>query len=392
MKNNFKLVRNLLMLGVTIFLLACSEEFTEEDALKAQQTIDLAVYVVDGTSDLDSPIEGATVTVSQGGKTIEVITDASGVAMFPDFGVGSFVYNVSADNYLSESNLGNAIADNIRVGQITARAELISMKDENLATIKGNITVDTDVTNLTKEAAADVMVYFDVYLYGRNHIFSAITDTEGNYEAKIPTNGSDGTTYVELRYSDFEANQTIAVNKFECEVGVFPEVLPRIETIKTLYSSSTTGALNKYFYEGYVRSMYAVADSAPEGGAQAIIDYVYTNDEGEVTGLYFADGGNYMNDEDGLVNIQIFSLDGGSEASVSIVLGDQGDLEDAYYENGTAITTLNPGSGYPDSNETLNKIDYRNPSFVSSVELYPGSIKIVNGDYGTGIYRPRKVL
>lgn len=392
MKNTFKILTSTLLAGLIILSVSC-DQFTEEDALKAQQTVDLSIYVVDESSDVKKPVASATVTITQAGNKSEVVTDSSGVAIFPGIQIGGYVYNVTAENFITVNGSSSASPSNFRVGQITNKIGMYSTKDENMATIRGRIYIETDLTNLEKEGAASVPLQFSVGLNSGNRTYTTTTDAEGNYEIKVPTNGRFNSTYVTMLYEDLELDQKIAVNKFQDEDGDFPEVLPRIETVKTIFSTNTSGATNNNFGTN-VRNVYAIADNAPEDGTTAIIRDVYINSEGEVTGVGFQNGGDYTGDADGVVNIKIISLVGGTGASIQINLGNQTNLSSAYSEFGTASRTLVPGSGYPErvnfENRSLNKISYRNPSFSTNIYVAPNSIKIVNGDYGTGIARPRQ--
>lgn len=396
MKNTFKILTRTLLAGLIVLSVSC-DQYSEEDALKSQQSIDFTIYVVDGTSTEKTPIEGATVTLIQSGSTREVVTDANGIAAFPDIEVGTYVYKVVAEGFVTQNRSGDATVTNFRIGQITRQVEMNSSKVEDLATIRGHIAIETDLTNTTREVAANVPVQAKVELKDGIRVFSDTTDAEGNYEIKIPTNGINGSTRVVMSYTDVEVDQKIAITKYEDEEGFFPEVLPRIETIKTVFSPSTALGDNQYFDYRAVRAVYAIADDAPADGTTAVIDKVSIDSNGEVTGISFDEGGDYTGETDGVVDITITSLNGGSGASIRINLGDQTDLEDAYNESGTATMVLTKGSGYsPDDNvsrnQSLNKIRYRRPSFnASNINVAPGGIYVINGDYGTGKSRPRAI-
>lgn len=393
MKNTFKIITSTLLMGLIVLSVSC-DQFTEEDTLKAQQTIDLTIYVVDGTSTDRTPIEGATITLIQSGSTREVVTDANGIAAFPGIQIGSYIYKAVAEGFVTQNRSSSAATTNFRVGQITREIAMNSSKDEDLATIRGHLSIETDLTNTTREIAANVPVQARVHLNDGTRVFADTTDAEGNYEIKIPTNGIDGYTEVTMSYIDVELDQKIAITKYEDEEGFFPEVLPRIETIKTVFSSSDEGEVNQYFDYRGVRAVYAIADDAPADGTTAIIRRVYTNADGEVTGVQFSNGGNYAGESDGVVDINIFSLDGGSGAAIKINLGNQTNLSSAFSQFGTASRVITPGSGYPinSNNYTLNKTRYRSSSFnTSNFSVLPGGIYVIDGDYGTGKSRPRAI-
>ncbi|WP_422358978.1 hypothetical protein [Reichenbachiella sp.] len=391
MKTKINFLKYSLILFIAAFTMSCGDQFTEEDALEAQQSVDLALYIYNGSTLGNEPIEGATVTINQGGDPMEVVSDANGVALFPGIAIGSYIYKIEADSFITKNGTNSISTSNFRISQFTQQISLTSATDESTATIKGTIFIDTDVTNEEKETVADLTLRFDVNLSDGYRTYTTQTDADGNYSVTIPTKGVSSSTYVRFFYPDLELDQTIAVNKFDSETGSFPEVLPRIETMATIFGASTDGNNNPYFYDSNVRSVYAIADSAPSGGTTATISDVYLNADGEVTGIGFSNGGDYTGDADGVVNVQIVSLDGGTGASIEINLGDQTNLSSAYSQFGTATRTITAGSGYPTDDYTLNKVDYRWPSFSNNIYIYAGDVRIVNGDYGTGVYRSEGV-
>jgi hypothetical protein len=386
---------------------SCKDEYTEEDALKSQQEVDLTIYVVNRAASF-APIKDAKVVVSQGGLTFEGTTNDKGVVSFPKIKVGGFAYSVIAEGFTSANGINQSSPSNYRQGQLTQQVSLYALAGEHLATIQGKAIVEKDLTNLISEPAAGVKVYADVSLYNETsgnfiHTVSATTDANGNYSLTVPTNGNNNSTYVAVRFTDFETEQTIAINKYADEEGEFtsiPQVLPRVEKIKTLFSVSTSSQLNRWYTGSSsssangMRSLYAIAEAPPTGGTQAIIDQVYTNSKGEVTGLHFYNGGNYSGDADGKVSVTIVSLDGGSGASVEIPLSGTITTTSALTAYNNNSSTIVKGSGYPinSENHTLNKTSLRSPSGASSLNVYPATIHIANADFGTGIARPKQIV
>jgi len=386
-QNRFRFL-SLALSGLVLFgAVSCQDDFTEEDALKAQQQVGLTIYVVNSSSVESAPVANAKVVVSQSGTTQEVTTDETGVAKFSSIQIGEFVYSVSADKFTSVSEVGSADVDNFRQGQVTAQVGLYSLEDASMATVKGNVTVDTDLTNTTREFAA-VKVSVDVWLDNvGKRTFTGTTDASGNYSIKIPVNanGSD----INIRYPDFSADQTIAIDRYEGEES-FPATLPKIDKVSTLFSMSPDTYYNEDFSTS-VRSVWGIAEAAPAGGETAVINWIYTNEDGEVTGVDFDNGGDYTGDADGKVTINITSIDGGTGASIVIDLDGYTNLESAYYNSSDVV--INAGSGYPyDDNYSLNKTGYRSPSYRSSEStVRPGEEVVANADYGTGSYRGKSV-
>lgn len=399
---------NFLTLGLVGLLLfvtfSCKDEFTEEDALNAQQQVDLTIHVIDASTPDSKPVAGVVVTVSQGSASTAVTTDANGAASFPKIKVGEFVYSVTAENYTTANGTNNADPDNFRQGQVTAQIGIYPLTGDNVAVIRGTAIMEKDLTNLAPEVANGVKVFADVSLNWGTKTFSTTTDAQGNYELKVPTNGPNGTS-VNIRFSDFEADQIIVISKYADETGDFftsPQVLPRKETIKTVFSRSTTAQLNRLFDQNTaptttatgLRSVYGVADAPSATGTLAIVNAVLTNASGEVTGVTFNNGGNYAGDADGKVNVVITSLDGGSGASIQFTLNAATSLTD-----GAVTSVVTKGSGYPinmftaGANLTLNKTNLRTPagSGAGSITVFPGTVSISNIDFGSGIARPREI-
>ncbi len=396
MKRTFNIVAGALLVVLATIVISCKDQFTEQDALNAQQQIDLALYIVNQSDPVQGPINGATVIFSQNGVSKTVTTDATGAALFPKIKVGDFIYSVAATNFISTAGTGSASSTNFREGQMTITVAMISTSDADLATVKGTLTVDTDATNLTREVAGAVDVFFDVYLNSGQRTFTIKTDASGNYLMKVPVNSTSTTTIV-VRYGDFETNQTIALNQYGDETGSFttvPQLLPRKDVVKTLFSMSTDGSQYINIPSAFnVRSLYAIVDAAPAAGTLAIINGVTVNSSGQITDVSFLTGGNYTGDADGKVNVTFTSLDGGSGATLQITLGNNSNVQNAYFGLGTgASKVLVGGSGYPTSNFSLNKISTRTPSARTLLTVTKGTITVANGDYGTGIYRPRQIF
>ena len=395
MKRTFNIISGALLIVLTTFVISCKDQFTEQDALNSQQQIDLALYIVNQSDPVQGPITGAVVTFSQNGVSKDVTTDATGAALFPKIKVGDFVYKVVATNFISVSGTGSANSNNLREGQMTISVPMISTSDADLGTIKGTLTMETDVTNLTREVAAAIDIFFDVYLNSGTRTFTTKTDATGNYSIKVPVNATSP-TYVVLRYGDFETNQTIGLNQYGDETGsftTFPQLLPRKDVVKTLFSMSTDGEQYRSIPSANnVRSLYAIVDAAPAAGTTAVITSVTVNSQGQITDVGFFSGGNYTGDADGKVNVTFTSLDGGSGATLQITLGNNSNAQSAYLGVGTGSKVLVGGSGYPTSNFSLNKTGTRTPSYRSNLYAQKGTVSIANGDFGTGIYRPKQIF
>lgn len=213
--------RLFIFLVPTMLLLSCSKDkFSEKDALAAQQTIDLLINVVDGSTSL-APVSGATVNAVVNGVATTQTTDASGVAIFTKVNIGgNVVVSVTKDQYTSVLTTVGTNPSSYRQKQVTGLITVFSKDPAKMATFKGRLTYQGDLTNRKREAAANVVVR------GRNtglgsggdQFFTATTDADGKYTLAIPVN-SDGNN-ITLYYPEFTANQKLAFEQENKSIAV----------------------------------------------------------------------------------------------------------------------------------------------------------------------------
>ncbi len=376
LKNTFKY----LMAGVLISVAAvsCKDEFTEADLLEKQQTIDLSIYVNNRSLNSEPPVEGATVTISQNGNTLSATTDASGAAVFPDVQIGGYVYRVEAANFITANGSDEIYAGNFRQGQVTEEISLYSMDDASLATIKGRLAIETDLTNEDTEFAEGVTITFRAV---DDQIFEVTTDAEGRYEVMVPTRQNGYS--IQMAFPDLELSQRVAHFVEATDEIHYDGVVPTIAEFNTVFSPSTSGSLNRNVRTD-IPTVYATVEAPPAGGTQAFIYNVDVNDDGEIVDVDFSNGGDYTGATGDEVTVTINSIMGGSGATLVIDISNFTNLSSAF-SNGDY--TLEPGSGYPTDNY-INDTSNEYPSIsTGSIYVYPGKIYHRNGDYGTGIYR-----
>lgn len=391
-------IKSLLSLAVIglIFTTSCKDEYTEKDALEAQQLIDFALYVFDESDANEAALSGATVVFVQGTETRTVTTDENGVAVFADAKIGSGVYKVTLEGYTSMSGTISLSTSNFRQSQFTSSIGLYNTatSSEFMATVKGRVEIEKDLTNDVTEYAdgIDLLVFVD---YGsETKTFTATTDVDGRYELQIPTSEQGG-QYIEIRFPDLEIDQTIVFASMNGEGNGFPEDVPSVQQYPTLFTMYTGGAQNYNNFPSYTYSpVYAIVEDAPAGQTTAVVGDVYVNADGEITGVWFSNGGDYTGDADGLVNVTFTSLFGGSGATLQFDVGASiyTSLYNIYYWD-SGNYTLVGGSGYPEDSYYLNRNYYESPSLywngsrTYGYTVYPGTTLNVNADYGTGIYR-----
>lgn len=207
--------------------------------------VDYSVQVINGSlasifsGRTNSSVEGATVTVAQFGRTFTKTTDASGIAVFRGFFTGGISVNIKSEGFTEVSYIASVTvptpngSNSVMVNMIP----LFETSGDNTVTISGRATVETDLTNNTRELvpdAANVRVtasidansstFKDAYLNGTisgapansfvgnvlGAAYSSVasgTVQSGLYSLTVPSaiNGLP----LNLTYSDFAADQTV---------------------------------------------------------------------------------------------------------------------------------------------------------------------------------------
>ncbi|TXN35574.1 carboxypeptidase regulatory-like domain-containing protein [Flagellimonas hymeniacidonis] len=256
----------LTVLAFGILVTSCKDDFTEEDLLEQQKelsdeqaaenaaAIALASSLLDYTVNLhedNKPIAGATVSVTNqaDGTVITATTDANGNAVFVDIKLGGHNVAVSAENISDFSYLvdfGKPVEGvhyqniNERIVPIesseASKIEGFIVDGESTATIKGVVSIETDLTNSTSEVPQDITIranldaevnaehsglessgggsFGSIYVLGsftftQGNIGVAVVDnTTGEYSMQVPA-GTDGTK-IELLIPLVETDQTLA--------------------------------------------------------------------------------------------------------------------------------------------------------------------------------------
>lgn len=329
----------ILCIGLLTFISSCvKDKFTEKDAYSAQQNlvtlqdslqksqellrdslkksggvINYSVGVILASdaswlSNLGSKgsmvLDQVTVTIGQYGKTESVTTDASGIAAFKDLRIGTVNVNVKKTGYTEIDFIAllPALPDSLTVTaynvvrNVGTMVPVFSLTD-NLSTIDGMATVETDLTNDVPEVAAnvDIMATIDVncslfqthYLqyklpdisnsaggfdyYGiikqiafHSTISKATTAADGSFSLKVPST-PDGLP-IKIYTSEFAANQKLLQSTLN-NIPVWG-----VQSVRTLYGPPVT-----YYYSSIpsngtlaanVQSAY-VTISAPTGSPAA---------------------------------------------------------------------------------------------------------------------------
>ena len=272
--NNFrKILFFILTIGFTASVFfSCEDDFTEEDLLNLQNQLALdndslkaaqdaaainmagqmMSYLVKVVTDENTPVQGATVTLAAAtsdstatANTQSVTTDASGNAFFERVVIGANLMTISATNFfdaLVEVDFGRIeegehyeiINNNVVPLPKSVSSILPLFTDQggaNLATLTGNVSIETDLTNDTTEVAAGVEIVADLGSFAaqfigepssdvtisqysfqsgdRRNLGRATTDANGNYTLQIPS--TEGGVSATIRVPTISRSQRLAV-------------------------------------------------------------------------------------------------------------------------------------------------------------------------------------
>ncbi len=322
------------LLGSSVTLTSCRDEFTEEEVLKEQQTIDLAITVSDKYE--TKGLAGATVSFFQNGQEMKQTTNDAGVANFADVKIGSdLIITISKEGFATTKQTISTNVETYRQSQVSETVDMYALDGAGTAIIRGKAEIETDVTNDKAEmvpAGTTVEAYYKLNDHSEISVKGQV-DANGMYSLKVPAT-KDGMNY-KLRFPALELDQKIAKNADQGEKKSFPEVLPAIENIKTLFTTSGTG-----LSVPSVGAVYALAtpnDTSSTVTKRPAKIWVNVDDNGKVASISFVDrGAGYT----GTVTLDIKSVSGvGSDAIVKV--------QSAFGELTNTITYENRGSGYP---------------------------------------------
>ncbi|MBL6446059.1 DUF3869 domain-containing protein [Fulvivirga sp. 29W222] len=356
---------------------SCKDDFTEEDALNAQQTVDVSVYVIDYFN--TTAVTGATVSIIKDGAAVTAQTNEQGIASFSDVKIGGGLpVTVEKEGFTKVQNLVDVNVNDYRQGHFTTTLGVLSLT-ENTATIKGKLEIESDVTNDETEVVPEgTEVKAFLNLEGMNTVeFVATTDANGFYELVVPATNT-GVDY-QLKYQTLVLDQKIAKNGNKGDAD-FPATIPSIGNIATTFNP-VGSAIEMPSVPSLVATLPAPTDA---GGTQAVI----VVDFGSMTG----DAG--IGDFDVEVNGTGYTASAVLDVTVTSLFGGSG-LVATWTVDGSGNVSGNAnisdaGSGYPTSYEA-NKAGEINPSFDNYVDIQSGEVRLINGHYGTGTIRAEEI-
>lgn len=382
MKMRNKFVRSLIaVVLLAIVFVSCKDNFTEEDSLNAQQTITYNVIILDAATQIG--VEGAEVTIVQDGKEAKLPTNSLGVATFKNVKIGSdFPVSVIKEGITTINTTSDTDYAEYRQAEISAVFYVLSTT-ENLATVRGKVEIESDVTNDVREKITTGTVkatfesdYYNNFYIPANFTIEATITAEGTYELQLPTFGT-GVRYT-IFVNDIEVDQKMAYNNKPGEAS-FPATLPKVENIKTVFSDNGSVSI-----PSFVPAVFATVNGAPTGATPQVARlYVETDPTGKIDYIGVSNSG-FGYAVSTTVPVTITSLFGGTGATANATTNASGQI--------TGVAIVNAGSAYPKENYDTPDATYN--SAQSSSNLYddyymvkPGDIKVRNIYYGTGSSR-----
>lgn len=383
MKNLLHII--IFTLGLILILSSCdNNEFTEEDALKSLQQVSLQISVLDAAND-NVPVEGAQVQIGTTGANTKATTNEFGIASFDKVPIsGNIVMSVTKTDYTTTTTTINTIPNNYRQNVISSIVETYALTGDNIVTVSGQLTLETDLTNTSREVIANAeVVVKNNNLQSTQKYFSTKTDVNGFYEIKIPV-ASDNSDQLNITFpKQIEANRTAAENNNN---------VYSIETKMATYSPFSYSTSNIPRVPSVI---ITIASPGTGNQATAYIDHYYgiNNSTGGINNVYLSDNGSGY-DPNTPPSVTVTSLMGyGEGAQISADVSPYG-----YIYN---LNIINPGKNYRsnvnsyngDNNNSYDQSGYitsntySNNNYINSttiLDVAPASTLTVNAYFGTG--------
>lgn len=281
-----------LVLAVVAALWSCKDQFTEEDLINKQSADSIRFGVLAYNASTSFSINGRqlstqglgnlTVQLNVDGKPVSKTTADNGLAVFSNLKAGTIAGTISGTGFTTVNFVASLRKDVSDLDdQVTYASVLVPVYETdgpNVATVEGNALCETNLLNNTKENVPDgTTVTFSISstsvdlededdvaalagdvlksLTGAASLKNAVLESvefetdfvatvaAGKYSIKLPTSPR-GLNY-DFAFSDFTANQSIAINHYENET---PGSVRGVETIATLFSQSSASSLpaNEY--------------------------------------------------------------------------------------------------------------------------------------------------
>lgn len=419
MKNKLRLFALLLVVGVGVIASCTKDEFSEKDALAGQKDlltladslnkvrdsllvvggrIDYTVNVINAgnagfmrakseKSVAANGLSGVSVTTSQFGVVITKQTDDNGMVSFSDLRMGKVAVNVSLANFTSVSYIAEItpigpFSGDTKIARVAAtQVPIFPLTGTATTTVSGLMTYQSDLTNTTREVAANVPIsasidvsgsFMSTYIntsgydgsgqiikiaYG-DAVVKGTTDANGLYSLVVPTtvNGLP----IRLDVADLAVNQTLLTNTLN-GLDVFG-----VQTIRTIFSQNagvpaTAIPAVRPAYVTFAAPTGNVVGGAPTSPATATA----VISAGEVESI------NITNNGDGYTQTPIVKITGnGTGATATATLTD-GKV--------TGIVVNTKGSNYTTATISLSETGGVNATATAILSKKLKSVSVSNG-------------
>jgi hypothetical protein len=392
----------ILLFAAMLFAFSACEkdELTEQEAIQLINDLDdqeflmqdsvanavvFTVTIVDATTDVNlkstQGLAGLNVTASQEGDVLMATTNETGMVVFDNLRLGSVALNIQGENYTTV----DLVAGINQNGYYSVIVPVLSTTDANKGTIKGSVTMQSDLTDYDKEPAAGVKIFALLdpnctfvnnltTTQGINQVvYSDLVDTtftgiDGSYTLKLPADAYGSIEY-EIYVEDFVYNQTLFMNTVN-EQNVVGEGFTA-QTIATTFSSNITTPSTIDNVDGVYATLSAPAAKFTQ--AQAVANII--NNNSIVSVNVTKNGSGYYN---GTYTLPVDPDNVNNTASVDVKV----------QNNEVSYIDVNYGGGGYNANNSLN-LGYEVDNFrarVNSVD-FDGAITSIdimdNGSYLT---------
>jgi hypothetical protein len=342
-------------------------------------------------------VAGAVVTISQFGKIQKDTTDASGMVVFKGFFRTSVNVTVEKDKFTTVSYISvlNKEDSTINSGiySVGNLIPIFELEGQNTATIKGRATIQTNLTNRTRESVPNGTTITANIDASNDSDFAWTFLTSDIYYEGTSSSGTDLIYVGNIVDAAYSTNIIGTINN-----GAYSIVVPAavnglplnleysaVDADQTLYEFADGNKLTTYStifdpnYGGIPTPITAGAEVGVSftggGGAGATGFAVITN--GAVSSITLTSGGAGYTTAP-TVTISTTSLDLGSGATATATTANG-------VVNGVTITA--GGSGYVSANFPAAEVF--STSMPTFPEVKPGLTYINDIHYGTGVQRPK---
>jgi len=371
-------------LGVAFALCSCdNNEFTEEDALKSLQQISLQISVIDAAND-NVPVEGAQVKIGSIGENTIATTNEFGIASFNKIPIsGNILMSVAKADFTTITTSINTLPNNYRQNVISSVIQTYALTGENIVTVKGQLTLEKDLTNFDREVIADAeVVVKNNNLESTPKYFSTKSDENGFYEIKIPVASNNSDQLEVIFPKQIEVNRTAAENN------------NNIHSIETRMATYSPFSYNASSIAQVPSAIITIASPISGDQATAYIDSYYgLNNYGGIRSINIGNyGSGYDSNNPPIVTVTaLLGYGEGAELTANV----------DHWGNINSVNITNPGKdyrsninsyigdnynhgkeGYITNNTHSNNNSYTNRTTI--LDVAPASTIKIDAYFGTG--------